>query len=232
MRLGLNINTNTWNPTVSKNLKFWLRYNTGIELGEGTGVLHWNDNVAGSSLRWSQSTEDKQPTFDTTTKGVDFGGDHLLAGSQQTITGTFTIGFKVRIDDADASNDVVTGDTTAGVTNSWIRLNTKTQLGFKTSGSAKTLNVATSFESGDTVSVVVHRNASDEIQVYIDGVLDDTTVTSAGNLLLDSLGARGGSSVPTNYFSGQVYEFLIYDIQSAELSKLLSEHLMSIKIES
>ena len=235
MRLSSN---NIWNP--SKDIPiFHLSFNTGILIDEASLVTKWNDNVAGSTKYWGQTTETYKPTqiIDGAAAkqwSIQFDGtDNWISGDQLALDAEFCIGMKFVINTATAANDVIWGDTTNGNTDSWLRINDTNTIGIKTSGAQKQIDIneESRFNADTLHHLVICRNSSDLVEVWVDGSKQPNTATSAGDLDLDSIGARGGSSAPTNFFSGNVYEYVIYDKQSDELAKNLSEHLMSIEVQ-
>ena len=229
----MKLSSNTWNPTESSGLALWLAYNTGISTVLGK-VTQWSNYLTGSSDRFIQLTETNQPLFsdETDTKyGVDFdGADNYLIGPQYTLSGAFTIGLKFTVQDANASNDVITGDLTT--LNNWIRLNDGDTLGIKTTGGQKTINLdSTVFDQNDTAHLVVSRNDADRIEIWVNGAKQTNSATSEGEFLVDGLGARNSGSNLTNYFARVIYEVVLYDgAQSDELSEQVCNHLQSIKI--
>ena len=232
MRLSSN---NIWNP--SKDIPiFHLVYNTGLLIGETGLVGKWNDNLSGSTKFWGQTTESYKPQYvadGAKTGSVQFDGtDNWITGDQITIADEFCVGMKFVINTT-ATNDVIWGDTTNGNTDSWLRINDTNTIGIKTSGSQKTIDIdeVSRFNTATLHHLVICRNSSDLVEVWVDGAKQTATATSAGDLEIDSIGARGGSSAPTNFFNGNIFEFVAYNKQSDELAKNLSEHLMSIDVE-
>ena len=139
------------------------------------------------------------------------------------------LGVKFKVEDATAANDVIMGDMTSN--NNMIRLNDENTIGIKHSSGQKqfTLNNASYFTSNTTHHLVIGRDGSDLISLWVDGVKQTSTATGAGDFLLDGLGARSG---PANYFSGVVFELVVFNaLYSDELADQLSEHLMSLKID-
>jgi len=230
---GVKINTSVWNPTKTSDLVLWLAYNTGLTVDEGL-VTHWQDNIAGSTKRFSQSTVSYKPTFSTATAtnlGVLFDGtDNYLTGDQLTLTDEFVLGVKFTITDASVSNDVVTGD--MDTASNWIRINDQNTIGVKTSGSQKTTDMdASVFTNNSTHNLAIGRNSSNVLSFWLDGVKQTNTATSAGNFLIDGLGARNSGGGVTNYFTGAVYELIVIDnVYSDELGEQVSLHLQSIII--
>ena len=216
-----------WNPTKDPKLSVWLAYNTNIVDDEGA-VSSWTSSVAGTDISWEQETADDQPTKIASSPiyGVSFAGDEYLTGDQVTITGTFTIGIKFKILTATASNDVLVGDlTTAG---HFIRVNDTNTVALKNGGGQKSIDVngASVFTTNSYHDMVVSRNGSNLIEIWLNGVKQTNTNTMSGNFLLDGLGAREGV---TNYFSGVIYEVIISTGQSDELSLQVSNHLKALR---
>lgn len=230
MKIGSNY---MWNPThEGDSLEFWLANNTGITLSDDT-VEHWADNRAGSTRRWSQSTAANQPNWDDDSKGLDFDGsnDYITGSSiadQVTLDDHYLLGIRFKVEDATATNDVIAGD--LNESNNFIRLNNANTIGIKHSSGQKTfpLNDASYFTSGTHHTLVVGRDGADVIRLWIDGVLQTSTASAAGSFKLDGLGARSGI---TNYFSGQIYELVVFkNLYSARIAQRISEHLMGLYI--
>jgi hypothetical protein len=230
---GVKINTSVWNPTKSDDLVLWLAYNTNIAVS-GVLVDSWRTNVAGSTKQYSQSTASYKPTFSTATAtnlGVLFDGtDNYLEGDQITLTDEFVVGVKFTISDASVTNDVVTGD--MDTANNFIRINDQDTIGVKTSGSQKTIDMNTTvFTDQSMNNMVVGRDSSDVLSVWLDGRKQTDTATSEGDFLIDGLGARNSGGAVTNFFAGAVFEVIVIDNQySDELAKQVSLHLQSIII--
>ena len=207
MRLGSN---NVWNPT-KDDAKFWLGHNSGYSL-DGATIRHW-DSLDVYGGRFSQSTEAQRPVIEHGAALFD-GTDDYLAGTQFTCHPDLTVKL---------------GDLTTA--NNFIRLNSVTQIGIKTTGSQKTIDSnegAEIFNENDTRCLVIGRDDADLVTAWVDGIAQIDTETSAGSFLIDGLGARSG---PANLFSGIIYEFIVFNQSSDELSKNLSEHLMALKID-
>ncbi len=231
---GVKINSSVWNPTECRNLVLWLAYNTNIQVS-GALVDSWRTNVAGSTKSFDQSTTNYKPTFASAIThqyfGVLFDGtDNYLAGDQITLTDEFVVGIKFIITDASVSNDVVTGD--MDTANNFIRINDEDTIGIKTSGSQKLIDMnSTTFTNGTIINMVVARDSSDVVSVWLDGRKQTDTATSAGDFLIDGLGARNSGGGVTNFFAGAVLEVIVIDNEySDELAEQVSRHLKSIII--
>ena len=230
MKLG---SSYVWNPSLEgDNLEYWLQHNTNLTL-DGDSVVHWADGKSGSLSRWSQATATNQPSLaetDGAKRGVDFdGNDNYLTGTQITLTGTYVLGVRFKIEDANAGNDVLVGDLSSA--NNFVRLNNPSQIGIKHSSGQKVfdMNSGAIFDQDSSFSLVIGRSGDDVISIWVDGVLQSDTETAAGSFLVDGLGARSGI---TNYFSGVIFEICIFkDTYSTRLAENLSRHLMSLKID-
>jgi hypothetical protein len=98
-------------------------------------------------------------------------------------------------------------NTTAG---EFIKYTTSSQMRIKIDNSQVdiSLNGGTTF--GDNF-LVISRDASDKITLYVDGVAQTDTETLAGTADIDSIGVR---RIDLNPFNGQIKEIQIYkDIQ-------------------
>jgi hypothetical protein len=232
----MKLSPKVWNPTLvaGNNLELWLAYNTGITVSGGL-VSQWRTNVSGSNKNFAQSTTNYKPSFseaDATEHGVIFDGtDNYMGGDQFTLTDEFVVGIKFTITDSSVTNDVVTGDMDAA--NNFIRINDTNTIGVKTSGSQKSIDMdeATVFEDDTTHNMVVGRDESNNIRIWLDGLKQTDTAVSEGDFLIDGLGARNSGGGVTNFFTGVVYEFIIVNkVYSDELAKNVSLHLKSVNI--
>ena len=234
MRLGSN---QVWNPThePSISLAFWLAHYTNVTVESEGIVSHWSQNKDGSTARWSQETEAKQPTLSEQNGalgGVDFSGDDYLYGNQITLGGEYVLGIKFKVEDATASNDVIVGDIDQA--NNFIRLNDENTIGLKHSSGQKTFNLNnTSYFTAETHHhLVVGRDSSDDIFIWVDGVKQTATANAGGDFLLDGMGARNSGGTGTNFFQGVVFELVVFNnLFSDDLAERLSGHLMSLKID-
>ena len=231
MKIG---SSHVWNPSMEGDtLRYWLQHNSNLFLS-GDQVVHWSSAVTGSTERWSQSTETNRPIVVTegtgALGGVDFdGNDNYLTGTQLTLTGTYVLGVRFKLEDNVAGNDVLVGDLSAS--NNFVRLNNPSQIGIKHSSGQKIfdMNSGAIFDQDSSFSLVIGRSGDDVISIWVDGVVQSDTETAAGNFLVDGLGARSGI---TNYFSGVIFEICIFkDTYSTRLAENLSGHLMSLKID-
>lgn len=223
----MRLSSHVWNPTKTNGLVLWLAHNTGVT--DDDGVQHWQTNISGSTTRFSQGTVDNRPTL-SSDLGVDFDGGDFLTGGQVTLTDEFVVGVKFKVEDQNASNDVVIGDQSTA--NNFIRLNDGDTIGVKTSGAQKTINLdSTVFNQNDVASLVVTRDSSDLLEVWVNGVKQSNSATSAGDFLIDGLGCRNSGGTVTNFFTGVIYEVVIFDTEHTdELPLQVSNHLQSIKL--
>ena len=222
---GVKIKPNVWNPTLHTGLEFWFAKGTGIT-ESSNAISRWT-NYVNTSQSFSQGTADEQPTLVAASDyAIDFAGGDSLEGTQFTFGDAFVIGIKFTVEDANAANDVLMGDNTSA--NNFLRLNDANTIGIKTSSSQGTVDTAsaTQFNSGVTTHLVVARDGSNVVRFWVDGTIIASTVTKAGDFLVDTIGAR---ATDTNEFSGKIWEIVAYkDQYSIELATLLSEHLKSI----
>ena len=223
--LGLNISNNVWTPTHSAGLEFWFAKGTGIT-ESSNAISKWTNSV-NTSQSFDQATAGEKPTLVAASDyAIDFDGGDNLTGTQFTFDGTFVIGIKFTVEDANAGNDVLIGDNTSA--NNFLRLNDSNTIGIKTSSTqgALDVNVATQFQNGATAHLVATRDGSNVVRYWIDGTLQTNTVTKSGDFLVDSVGCR---ATDTNFFSGKIWEVVAYkDVYSVELAENLSRHLTTI----
>ena len=223
-RLGNSINsTDAWYPTDEVSLQaFWEFKRIGS--ANVANVETWFDTSV-NSRRITQATAANQPSYTAATGAVTFdGSDHLSTASSFAVTGTFTIGFRLSFDAL--SNEVLLASNTTA--NNFIRVVDLDTINLKFGGTLGTIdfNDGTDFATdGTKYSVVVARDSSDDVAVWIDGVKQTDTVTKSGNFIIDTIGVR---ATDTNDFEGNMFECIVFSDYSTTLVTEVNTRLNSL----
>ena len=208
----------SWQPSNEKALKAWYKNQTGITLN-GSDVSAWADSSS-NSFDMLQATASEQPAYNS--GDIDFDASatqSLQSASDINLSGAFTVGIKL---EPDVSNVAVIGSNTT--TNEFFKITSTTNLRFKTDGSQVDIGI----DSGTLVAaldLVITRNASNLITLYIDGVAQADTETLAGTADINAIGVRATDANP---YDGTISEIQIYATESTALTANVSTYLSNI----
>jgi hypothetical protein len=215
------VSTNTlggWQPSNETGLEAWYKYQTGITLN-GSDVSAWADSSE-NSFDMVQATTTEQPAYNSGAIEFTPADTHNLgSASDITLSGAFTIGIKL---EADASNVTVLGSN--DTPNEFLKISTSTVLRFKTDGS----QIEITLDSGSFVAdlyLVVTRDASNLITLYVNGVAQADTETLAGTADINAIGVR---RVDLNPYDGTISEIQIFDTESTALTANVNTYLSNI----
>jgi hypothetical protein len=215
------VSTNTlggWQPSDETGLEAWYKYQTGITLN-GSDVSAWADSSS-NSFDMVQATTTEQPAYNSGAIEFTPADTHNLgSASDITLSGAFTIGIKL---EADASNVTVLGSN--DTPNEFLKISTSTVLRFKTDGS----QIEITLDSGSFVAdlyLVVTRDASNLITLYVNGVAQADTETLAGTADINAIGVR---RVDLNPYDGTISEIQIFDTESTALTANVNTYLSNI----
>lgn len=171
-------------------------------------VNRWRD-VSGNSRDFIQTTDASMPQW--TGHGYNFDGNNqnmsqVVSADAITLDGVFTIGFAIKMGEA-PSNLVTIAD--ASSANDFIRIKNSEQIEVKADGQLRTVDLDGSLPNGDPVGIVITRNATGGLRVYIDGTAqaDTTSFTGSKPLDIDTVGCRNSQ---INDFIGEIGEVIIY----------------------
>ena len=215
------VSTNTlggWKPSDETGLEAWYKFQTGVTLN-GSDVSAWADSSE-NSFDMVQATASEQPAYNS--GAIDFDASafqSLQAASDILLSGVFTIGIKLH---PSVNNVIVLGDNT--ITNEFFKISTSTQLRFKTDGSQVDITV----NDGDLIAdnyLVITRNASDLVSLYVNGTLQTDTETLAGTANIDAIGVRATDANP---YDGTISEIQIYDTESSEITANVNTYLSNL----
>lgn len=223
LKLGLSLNnTKTsgggWQPSDETGLEAWYKFQTGITLN-GSDVSAWADSST-NSFNMLQATASEQPAYNS--GAIDFdasASQNLQAASDITLSGAFTVGVKLF---PSASNIIVLGDNTT--TNEFFKITNSTSLRFKTDGSQVDITV----NDGDLIAnnyLVITRNSSDLVKLYVNGVAQTDTETLAGTVNIDAIGVRATDANP---YDGTISEVQIYDTEGTALTANVNTYLSNL----
>ena len=208
----------SWQPSDETGLEAWYKNQTGITLN-GSDVSAWADSSS-NSFNMVQATASKQPAYNS--GNIEFTAadtQSLQSASDITLSGAFTIGIKF---EPDVSNVAVIGSNTT--TNEFFKITSTTNLRFKTDGSQADMTI----DSGTLITslnLVITRNASNLITLYIGGVAQTDTETLAGTADINAIGVRATNSNP---YDGTISEIQIYDTESTALTANVNAYLAGL----
>lgn len=222
LKLGLSLNnTKTlggWKPSDETGLEAWYKFQTGITLN-GSDVSAWADSST-NSFNMVQATASEQPAYNS--GAIDFTATdthNLGSASDITLSGAFTIGIKLH---PAAINGVVLGDNTA--VGEFIKIMSTTVLRFKIDNT----HIEITLDSGTLLAdnyLVITRNSSDLITLYLNGVAQSDTETLAGTANIDTLGVR---KTDLNPYDGTISEVQIFDTESTALTANVNTYLSNL----
>ena len=222
LKLGLSLNNiktlGDWKPSDETGLEAWYKFQTGITL-TGSDVSDWNDSSS-NTFNLRQLTLLEQPAYNS--GNIDFdasASQNLQSASDISLSGAFTVGIKLH---PAASNVTVLGSNTTN--NEFFKLMTSTVIRFKTDGSY----IEITLDSGTFLAdnyLVITRNASNLITLYLNGVAQSDTETLAGTADINAIGVR---KTDLNPYDGTISEVQIYDTESTALTANVNTYLSNL----
>jgi hypothetical protein len=216
------VSTNTlggWQPSDETGLEAWYKYQSGITLN-GSDVSAWADSSE-NSFNMVQATASEQPAYNS--GAIDFDASatqNLGSASDITLSGAFTIGIRLN---PDLNNVVVIGDNTAGQ-NEFIKITNSTKLRMKIDNTTADITVNDGDLSADNY-LVITRNASNLLTLFINGVAQTDTETLSGTANMDAIGVKAEDANP---YDGTISEIQIYDAESTELTANVNTYLSNL----
>tara|TARA_R110000765_G_scaffold406865_1_gene503945 strand:- start:29 stop:712 length:684 start_codon:yes stop_codon:yes gene_type:complete len=207
-----------WNPSDEGSLVAWYQNKVGIVLN-GSRVSEWQDSGL-NEIDMLQATTSEQPTYNSSTGVLTFDESsvqNLQSQSQISLSGTFTIAFRINIT---TYNSTILGDNTTA--NEYIKITSISNLRIKIDGVQT--NIAYPDEFGDNY-VVITRDGSNVINMFVDGVLQDDQPTLTGTSDIDSIGVR---ATDINSFDGDLLEVQIYDATNSTLTDNINGRLSNL----
>ena len=209
----------SWQPSDETGLEAWYKFNTGITLN-GSDVSRWDDSSS-NSFNMAQATVSEQPAYNS--GDINFTAADTqnlqLTGSDITLSSSFTIGIRLQ---PDAANVAVIGSNTQP--NEFLKITTSTLIKFKTDSASIDITV----NDGDLTSdiyLVVTRNASNLVTLYVNGVAQTDTETLAGTADINAIGVRRSDNNP---YDGTISEIQIFDTESTALTANVNTYLSNI----
>lgn len=216
------VSTNTlggWQPSDETGLEAWYKFNTGITLN-GSDVSAWADSSE-NSFNMVQATASEQPAYNS--GAIDFDASatqNLGSASDIVLSGAFTIGIRLN---PDLNNVVVIGDNTAGQ-NEFIKITNSTKLRMKIDNTTADISVNDG-DLADDNYLVITRNASNLLTLYINGVAQTDTETLGGTANMDAIGVKATDANP---YDGTISEIQIFDTESAALTANVNTYLSNL----
>ena len=208
----------SWQPSDETGLEAWYKNQTGITLN-GSDVSAWADSSS-NSFDMLQATASEQPAYNG--GDIDFTAadtQSLQSVSDITLSGAFTVGIRL---EPDVSNVAVISSNTEP--NEFFKITSDTNVRFKTDNNEVDLGI----DSGTLVadlSLVITRNASNLLTMYINGVAQSDTETLAGTADINAIGVRRTDNNP---YDGTISEIQIYDTESTALTANVNTYLSNL----
>ena len=207
-----------WKPSDETGLEAWYKFQTGITLN-GSDVSAWADSSE-NSFNMVQATASEQPAYNS--GAIDFdasASQSLQTPSDIELSGAFTLGLRLF---PALNNVIVLGDNTTS--NEFFKITSSTKLRFKTDGSQVDITVNDGDLSADNY-LVITRNASNLVTLYINGVAQTNTQTLAGTANIDAIGVRATDANP---YDGTISEIQIFDTESTALTANVNTYLSNL----
>ena len=208
-----------WNPIDESDLLAWYQNKVGVGL-TGLEVTDWEDSST-NGHEMEQATSSERPIYNAATGSLTFDSSfsqHLQTTTQMSLSREFTIGFKMN---ATGSNNTILADNT--IAQEYFKITSLTNLRFKTD--AQLGNLAVDDGTLTDVYVVISRNASDLVKLYVNGTLQLASATVTGTSDIDAIGIREPN---INSFDGEIFEIQIYDTTNATLVSNVNTYLSNI----
>jgi len=224
LKLGMSIGGSNrpmggWTPdSEGTNLVAWYKNKEGITLN-GSDVSAWADSSS-NSFDMVQATASKQPAYNSgDIEFVAADTQNLQSASDITLSGAFSIGIKLK---PDALNLAVIGSNDQPT--EFLKIMTSEALRVSTDGSLVDLSLDEGTFIAD-INLVLTRNASNLITLYINGVAQADTETLAGTADINAIGVR---NVNNNPYDGTISEIQIYNSTSAALTANINTYLSTL----
>ena len=208
-----------WSPSDESDLLAWYQNKVGVGL-TGLEVTDWADSST-NGHDMEQATSSERPIYNAATGSLTFDSSlsqHLQTTEQMRLLGAFTIGFKMN---ATGTNNTILADNT--IAQEYFKITSLTNLRFKTD--AQLGNLALDDGTLTDVYVVITRNASDLVRLYVNGNLQLASATVTGTSDIDAIGIREPN---INSFDGEIFEIQIYDTTNATLISNVNTYLSNI----
>lgn len=223
LKQSLSLNTirplGGWQPSdEGARLVAWYKNKTGISLN-GLDVSRWSDSAGSNHM--VQTVPSKQPAYNS--GAIRFVAADVQSlqttGTDIELSSTFTVGIRLF---ATLNNVIVLGDNT--INNEFFKITNSTQLRFKTDGSSVDITVNDGDLTADNY-LVITRNASNLVTLYVNGVAQTDTETLAGTANIDAIGVRNPENNP---YEGTISEIQIFNAESTELTTNVNSYLSAI----
>jgi hypothetical protein len=203
---------NSWAPSKESTLVAWYQYQTGITLN-GSDVSEWADYTGNYNM--VQETEVNQPAYSNGTLTFDVDDTQFLQTTGQiTLTGDFTIGF--RVEATDPFLGTVLGDNTTA--NEFIKFNGASSFRVNIDGTAQNFSITS---AGDDYYVLTRSGTT--VTLHQNGTAKPTK-TFSGTADIDTIGDSNNSAS----FNGTMKEIQIYSSTSTALTADVNTRLASL----
>ena len=220
-----NVSIIPFDPIDESSLLAWYKNKTGITESIGR-VSYWDDSST-NNYAMQQPTAIERPAYDASTGKLTFNpsSDQSLQSpfSTMSITGEFTIGFKINVGISGegtvlASNNISDRYISIKAGGTILLIHTDTGGEYSLN-----LNALQSFTNAD---VVLSRDSSNLVSIYLNGNLQTDKSTISGRLEINAIGIRLATN--TLPFDGWMSEIQIYNSTSSTLISNVNTYLSNI----
>ena len=202
-----------WTPGQEASLVAWYQYQTGITLN-GSDVSEWADYTGNYNM--FQATAVNQPAYSSGTLTFDSADTQFLqTPGQITLTGDFTIGFRVEAT-VNFLRTVLGDNTTA---NEFMRFNGINSFRVNIDGTAQSFVINT---TGENYYVLTRSGTT--VTLHQNGTATSPTRTFSGTADIDTIGDSNSSAS----FNGTMKEIQIYSSTSTALTADVNTRLASL----
>ena len=206
-----------WLPTSEGSAVAWYKAGAGLTL-TGVSVDSW-ENQINSNYYMLQDTDTEKPTFSNIDNSIYFdGGDFLQTTGQINLESEFTIGIRINFDGN--FNGTMLGDNTTA--NEMFKIQENDKIRLKNANGSRDFDLSTGVFGDDYL--VLSRNASNIISLYQNGTLVENE-TLGNDILIDTIGTK---YIDTNKITGYIYEIMIFNSSSAELTNNINTRLATL----
>ena len=213
-----------FDPIDESSLLAWYKNKTGIIESIGR-VSDWDDSST-NNYAMQQPTAIERPAYDASTGKLTFNpssDQSLESESAISIAHDFTIGFKINVGTS-GEGTVLASNT---ISDRYISIKSASTILLLQTSSGIEYSLSLDFAQTFTnANVVLSRDSSNLVRIYINGNLQADKATISGNLEINAIGIR--SATNTLPFDGWMSEIQIYNSTSSTLISNVNTYLSNI----
>ena len=203
----------TWTPTDDASLESWYQNKVGVTFDGSNLVSVWLDSST-NTFNLKPDGLNPKPEYDSTTGAIIFSGDDpLKANSTHILTGEFTLGIRLKLTVGQSLGYIM-----GSIGLDQLELTDLKNINGFLYDTTSAFTLTSSLDLTDN-SIVITRDSSNLISMTIDGVLQATTATAAGDLSFSTFGFD---------MNARYYEIQVYSSTSNELTYYVNDRLSNI----